>query len=237
MHDQSQVTETTVCEWITTLLEHTPRTTDQYVRPTIFVKSSFYGTAEGEADVGFYCVSFDVPRNGKVPTSTKVEVSSFRKFDDSVAPSDAKYGAYYAIYRFARLSSAHKGFDDALLLNNRGMVAEIASGASFFLVVGDALLSPPLSSSVLDGITLNTLFSVAREQFGMRTLRRKIPLSQITSADEAGCCSTLTEVCRIGSLDGIKVGKETSTIEKLAHFYRKVVLGEIPEYVDWITAI
>jgi branched-chain amino acid aminotransferase len=126
------------------------------------------------------------------------------------------------------------GYDEAMLLDNEGYVAE-GSGENIFIVRNGQILTPDLTSA-LEGITRDTIFTLARE-LGYEVREKRITRDEVYVADEAFFTGTAAEVTPIRELDGrmIGEGKRGPITEKLQTMYFDQVHGRRQQYPEWLT--
>ncbi|MGW3471691.1 aminotransferase class IV [Saccharopolyspora sp. NPDC000995] len=130
-------------------------------------------------------------------------ISSWQRTQDTSFPVLVKTGASYAALRLARVEAKKAGADQAILLNNRGMVAETAE-AVIFMVRHGRLYTPPLSDGVLDSLTRETVIQLARRELALTVEECSITRSELYTADEVFICGTWEEIRVVGSIDGIQ---------------------------------
>lgn len=152
--------------------------------------------------------------------------SAWRRIADNAIPARGKICGAYVNAGLAKTDAMLAGYDEPLLLDDSGHVAQGAS-ANIFLVKGGELCTPPVYNDILEGITRNTIIELATRRLGYSVLERPIDRSELFGADEIFCCGTGWEVTPIRSVDGRQVaidppGPMTSAIKKL---YEQVVRG------------
>ena len=130
------------------------------------------------------------------------------------------------------------GFDDAIVLNQDGHVSE-GSAANFMMIRDRVLITPPVTSNLLEGITRRTTLQLARDELGLEVVERDIDRTELYIAEEAFFCGTGVQMAAIGSIDHRLVGKGgTGPItQQLSDLYFRIVKGEEPKYQDWLTPI
>ena len=168
----------------------------------------------------------------------KVGVSSWRRVDDTAIPARGKLIGSYVNSALIKSEANLNGFDDAIVLNQDGHVAE-GSAANFMMVRNGTLITPPVTSNVLEGITRRTIIEWAGSDLGLRVHEREIDRSELYAADEAFFCGTGAQITVIASIDNRtvgsgKIGPVTSQIRDL-HFH--VVHGNEPKYMHFLTPI
>jgi branched-chain amino acid aminotransferase len=141
---------------------------------------------------------------------------------------------------FARVAMAQAkadGYDQVILLNERGKLAEGASSNIFIVRFGVAL-TPPRSASILEGVTRASLIALLREEH-MPCEERDVDRSELYDCEEAFLCSTGLEVLPIASVDGLPVGDgaEGAITRRLRERYETVVRGSVPAWPEWRTPV
>jgi branched-chain amino acid aminotransferase len=166
-----------------------------------------------------------------------VGVSSYRRPAPDTLPALAKSAANYLNSQLILLEAKAAGFDDGLALDVDGFVAE-GSGANVFLVQDGVLHTPPLESSILQGVTRGCLLELARE-LELPVVERRIPRELLATADEAFLCGTAAEVTPIRSIDRLEVGSGSRgpLTERLQREYAARVRGEREDRAGWLTLV
>jgi branched-chain amino acid aminotransferase len=188
-------------------------------------------------ETGVHVTAVPMPRSDAYRRGFAACVSSWRRLGDDTMPPRVKVGANYQNSRLAQEEAVRNGYDTALLLNQRGTLAE-APGSCLVMVRDGRLLTPPGTSGVLEGITLATVEELAREELGLELERREIDRTELYVADEAFLCGTLAEIQPIVSVDRIEIGSGepgelTLTVQRL---YDRAVHAE-PPYRRWATPV
>lgn len=138
-------------------------------------------------------------------SGVRATISSWCRIDDNSLPPRVKVGANYINGRYAQLSAAAAGFDLPILLGRNGNVAESA-GACLFLVRGDVLITPAVTSSILESITRDTIIKIALEN-SILVEQRDVARTEVYVADEVFLCGTAAEVTPIVAVDQYKIGR------------------------------
>ncbi len=167
----------------------------------------------------------------------KVGTSSWRRIHDISTPPLAKMGGNYLNSILATQESKRNGYDEAILLDHLGNISE-APGENIFVVRDGKLLTPPPSSSALEGVTKDSVVKIA-EDLGYQIIEREIPRTEIYFADEVFLTGTAAEITPVISVDNKligdgKVGKITGDIRKI---YSDITMGKNKKYSKWITAV
>jgi len=165
----------------------------------------------------------------------RVKTSTFTRLHVNVMMTKAKTSGNYANSILAKREAVADGYDEALMLDTEGYVSE-ATGENIFLVRNGVIKTPPLTS-VLDGLTRNSLITLARG-LGYEVVEQRFTRDELYSADEAFFCGTAAEVTPIREVDRrvIGAGHAGEVTKHLQKEYFKLVRGENPEYAHWLDA-
>ena len=130
------------------------------------------------------------------------------------------------------------GYAEAILLTEDGHVSE-GSAEHVFIVRDGQLISPPSTADNLDGITRQSLITLAREDLGIEFVERPIGRTELYVADELFLCGTGAEVTPVRSVDRRTVGDGLigPVTRRLSERFEAVVRGRVPERVDWLTPV
>jgi len=166
----------------------------------------------------------------------RIRTSSYTRHHVNITMCKAKANGNYMNSTMALQEALRDGYDEALLLDVDGFVAE-GSGENIFIVRNGVLFTPDLTSA-LEGITRETIMTIAKE-FGYEIREKRITRDEVYVADEAFFTGTAAEVTPIRELDGRKIGSGTRgpITEKLQSTYFDLVHGRVKEHLDWLTPI
>lgn len=209
--------------------------TDTHIRQMMYVD----GNGELDSSKPVHTVAVALSRkSNKEQKGLKILVSSWRRIDDVSMPPRIKSAANYQNGRLAKLQARHDGYDNALLLNANGKVAE-GPGACFFIVKDGVLITPPKTSAILESITRDTIITIAKSDLNLAVEERDIDRTEIYLADEAFFCGSGAELTHIYQLDQHKIGDGTvGKITDLIHkYYLKIVTGQVEKYKHWLTPV
>jgi branched-chain amino acid aminotransferase len=209
-----------------------------YIRPILYKADELIGVRLH--DVRDAVTIFSVPMTNYLPREEglKMCTSTWRRVDDNAIPPRGKIIGAYINSALAKTEAQLNGFDEALVLNQDGHIAE-ASAANLVMVRHGRLIVPPVSANALEGITLNAIVHLAKEELGLDCESREIDRTELYYADEAFLCGTGAQVVSIASLDhravgGGEMGPITKAIRSL---YFRVVRGEEAKYMHWLTPV
>jgi branched-chain amino acid aminotransferase len=167
----------------------------------------------------------------------RVIVSSWVRIDSRSLPIHAKASANYANSALARIEALKSGVDEAIMLNMSGMVVE-GTAENIFIVKDETLVSPPLTSGALDGITRSSILTVA-QYLGINFQICDISRDELYYADEVFLTGTAAEIKSIGEIDRITIanGRTGKITTKLLDLYNQIVHGNNEKFEKWLTYI
>jgi branched-chain amino acid aminotransferase len=164
-------------------------------------------------------------------------VSSWRRTSDNAIPIRLKCGANYQNGRLAILQAKADGYDAPILLSQEGHVAE-GTGASFMMVRKGRLVTPPITSDILESITRTTLIEdICPNVLGIDVVEREIDRTELYVADEAFFCGSGYEITPIVSVDRFQLGTgEVGPItRRILNAYMALVRGTDKRHSEWRT--
>ena len=166
-----------------------------------------------------------------------IGTSSWRRMAPSTMPNMAKAGSNYMNSQLAKMESIVNGYDEAIMLDYHGMVSE-GSGENIFVVLDGIIYTPPISSSLLSGLTRGAVITLAREM-GLEIREEQIPREMLYIADEVFLTGTAAEVTPVSSIDKIVIGKgiRGDITKKIQEAFFSVVDGEKEDKHGWLTFI
>jgi len=208
-----------------------------YIRPFYFVGDygiNLHVTEKAPTSVAIFTFPFGDLFNKSGITAGVV---SWRKFSDMSTPPQAKMGGNYLNSIIATQEAKRNGFDEAILLDHNGNVSE-APGENIFIVREGQLITPPLSSSALNGITRDAIIKIARD-LDIEISETEIARSELTISDEIFLTGTAAEITPVISMDGKKIGngKPGDITKKMMDEYTDIVMNKNQDYSHWLTAV
>jgi len=167
-----------------------------------------------------------------VKRGVRMKISTWRRMDPNINPVAAKGTGIYINSSLAKVEALHGGYDEAILLNTSGSVAE-ATGENVFVVKDGVLVTPPLSAGALDGITRDSVITIARD-FGYEVREETLLRTDLYLADEAFLCGTAAEIVPIREVDDREIGDPGEITRKIQETYFATVHGQVEKYADWL---
>jgi branched-chain amino acid aminotransferase len=164
----------------------------------------------------------------------RIGVSSWARIADNVMPPRIKSMSNYQNNRLAQLEAKVNGYDDTLLLTANGKVAE-APGACIFLARRGEVVTPAVTSGILESITRDAVIRLCRERLGLRVVEREVDRTELYVADEVFLCGTAAEITPVWEIDRIPLrsngtGPLTRQLDRL---YHDIVRGIDEGYGEW----
>ena len=208
-----------------------------YIRPFYFVGDygiNLHITEKAPTNVAIFVFPFGDLFNKNGITAGVV---SWRKFSDMSTPTQAKMGGNYLNSIIATQEAKRNGFDEAILLDHNGNVSE-SPGENIFMVREGQLITPPLSSSALNGITRDTVIKIAKK-FVVEVIETEIARSELTISDEIFLTGTAAEIIPVVAVDGKQIasGKPGDITKKMMKEYKDIVMNKNKDYPHWLTGV
>ena len=174
----------------------------------------------------------DIDNGVASKTSTWLRIS-----DHSMSPR-IKCGSNYQNSRLAILEAAADGYKTVLFINDRGKLSE-GPGYCIFLVRRGAVVTPSVTSDILESITRFTLIDLFQKEMGLKVEDREVDRTEVYVAEEAFFCGTRMEIVPITSLDRILIGNGTPgpITKRIQQLYFDIVRGKNKRYFHWLTPV
>jgi branched-chain amino acid aminotransferase len=209
-----------------------------YMRPVAFFDAGTLSVWTKECPITVAIAAVPTAKYlANADAGVKVTVSPVRKFDNSAMPAWAKACGQYINSARAVNEAQRRGFDEALLLNSKGMVAE-GSGENLFIVKNGAIKTNDRDASILMGVTRSSVLEIARD-LGIESRVADISVDDLTNADELFFSGTAVEVTAIREVDGHVVGdgKPGPITRRIQDTFNQAVRGELPQYRRWLSFV
>ncbi|MFC3282564.1 branched-chain amino acid transaminase [Litchfieldella rifensis] len=220
--------------------------TNAYLKPTVYFGAEGMGLRAQGLTTNVMIAAWDL--GGYISSEAasiglRALTSSWARHHVNISLCRAKTNGHYVNSMLALNTAIKAGFDEALMLDPEGYVAE-ASAANVFLV-RDGVMHTPEITSCLQGITRDSVIRLARDALGIEVQERRITRDELYTADEAFLTGTAAEILPLRELDGRRIGAPSREIAKdsltarLQRLYRRVTSGELGDdlgaYRDWLT--
>lgn len=211
---------------------------DTYIRPMIYLDAEGIGPKFVNYPSAFSMYTLPLGDYVNTETGIKVCFSSWRRIHDNMIPARCKTTGAYINSALAKTEALSLGYDEAIMLNAEGYISE-GSAENIFIVRDGKLITPGVSSDILEGITRETVIDLAIKELGITTIERSISRTELYVADEAFLCGTGAQIAPIISVDQktLKDGKVGPITSKLENLYFNIVRGNNPNYKQWLTPV
>jgi len=211
-----------------------------YIRPIVFYGSNALGVAAKSNPVRVAIGAWPWGAylgNDAIEKGIRVKTSSFTHHHPNITMCKAKAVGNYTVSILANQEALHDGYEEAMLLDPTGFVCQ-GSGENVFIVRDGVLATPDLGSGALDGITRQSIITIARE-LGITIEERRISRDEVYIADEAFFTGTAAEVTPIRELDNRPIGSGVRgpLTQKLQAIYFDVVNGRDASKKHWLTKV
>ncbi|MBP7110983.1 MAG: branched-chain amino acid transaminase [Firmicutes bacterium] len=228
-----------LCEITLELLRRSDfRGSDVYIRPVAYKSGLGIGVKLTGIENDFCCFATAYGKYIDTSKGLNVCVSSWAHVEDNCIPMRAKINGAYINAAYAKSEAQDNGYDEAIFMNRDGHVSE-GSAENLFIVRGGKLVTPSVSSHILEGITRATLMELAKNEMGIECIERTVDRSELYICEEAFICGTGAELAPIVSVDRVPVGtgKTGPIASRLQSLYYEAVRGKLDKYSRWLTPV
>ena len=211
---------------------------DVYIRPLVYKSSEVIGVRLHNLDSEF--TVFGVPFGQYIDTDEgiRAQTSTWRRNDDNAIPARGKVTGGYVNSALSKTEAQLNGYDEAIVLTHDGHVSE-GSAENLFIVRHGALITPPVTDNILEGITRREIMLLARQELGVETIERSIDRTELYAADEVFLCGTGAQISPVVEIDRrvIATGRTGTITKRLAACYFDAVRGRLERYRSWVTPV
>jgi len=212
--------------------------TDCYIRPLAFYGDEIIGVRLHDLNPEFTVMAIPFGQYVENEEGSHVTVSSWRRIDDNMIPARGKISGAYVNSAFIKTDAQRSGFDEAIVLNQDGHVAE-GSAENLFIVRKGVLCTPPVTDNILEGITRRTVMMLLKEEMGVEVVERPIDRTELYLAEEIFFCGTGVQIAAITKVDHRPIGSGQlgPITAKLRKIYFDVVRGNNPKYREFCVPV
>ncbi len=213
------------------------KNTDSYIRPLAFYANSRLGLHPNEPRISVAIITTKLDLYlGKSEGGIRVKISPWRKIDATAIPSMAKGTGQYLSSYLSSHDAKMDGYNEAVLLDKSGFVAE-GPGENIFSVKDGRIYTPSLESPILAGITRDSVIKMFERENPV--IEKRVGLSELLTSDEAFFAGTAAEITPISEISGYKLtsAQKGSISETVKDRYFKVVRGKDSKYRHWLTFV
>ena len=211
---------------------------DTYIRPIAYKSGEVIGPRlDGVAD-DFMVFAIPFGNYLDLDAGIRCQTSTWRRVPDTSIPARAKVNGLYVNSALAKTEAIENGFDEAIMLNDDGHVSE-GSGENLVMIRRGKLITPEVSDNVLEGITLESVFQLAREELGLEVIERTIDRSELYVADEVFLTGTAAHISPVTELDrrAIGTGGAGPITKQLQKLFFDAMRGRSPKYAHWVHGV
>jgi branched-chain amino acid aminotransferase len=163
------------------------------------------------------------------------KVSSWRRISpDSLIPA-SKAGGQYLNSVLAKIESKRAGYEEAILLDDKGNVCE-GTGENVFIVRNGEIATPPQTAAILDGISRKSVIEIARD-LGYTVVERDVARAELALAEEVFLTGTAAELVPVRSIDGIEIGPPGEVTRAVGDVYEDALHGRSSAYAKWLDVV
>ena len=208
-----------------------------YIRPIAYYGYGKLGLTptQNKVDCSIACWEWKMGESkaGKF-SGARCKISSWVRIDSTAQPMKAKAASNYANAGLARVEALRDGYDEAIMLNSQGKIAE-GSAENIFIVKNDQILTPPLSADVLEGITRDSVIKIIEENGG-EVNETNVERDDLYVADEVFMTGTAAEVKSVTEIDQLVIGngKPGKITKELQKAFTDVVMGKDERFLSWL---
>lgn len=167
-----------------------------------------------------------------VEHGVRMKISSWKRHDPNIMPPAAKGTGMYLNSSMAKVEALKAGYDEAIMLSSHGHVSE-CTGENIFVVKNGVITTPPPSAGALQGITQDSIFTIASD-LDIPIVQDNILRSDLYTADEAFLSGTAAEVVPIREIDDRLIGEPGPITRQIQETYFNTVNGKVDRYKDWL---
>jgi branched-chain amino acid aminotransferase len=207
---------------------------DCYVRPLAFYADEGIGVRLHDLTPAISIVAVPYGRYLENEEGVHATISSWRRVDDNTIPPRGKIAGSYVNSALAKTDAMRSGYDEAIVLNAQGHVCE-GSAENIFVVRHGTVVTPPLTESILEGITRKTVIELLRDALGLTVVERPIDRTELYLSEEAFFTGTGVQIAAITRVDQRPIGTGTMgpVAARLRSLYFDVVRGRNKRYRGW----
>ncbi len=205
-----------------------------YVRPIAYYGYGEMGlnTMPCSVDVAIACWPWgSYLGDDAVTKGVRMKISSWTRHDHNTMPPASKTSGNYVNSSLAKVEALKAGYDEAIMLAPNGLVAE-CTGENIFAVRNGIMITPPISAGALEGITQNTVMTIARD-LGFDARIDNLARSDLYIAEEILVCGTAAEVSSVNSVDDRAIPCPGPKTKAIAEVYARTVRAQEDRYKDW----
>lgn len=205
-----------------------------YIRPFVYTSDLGIAPRLHNIEKDFFVYGLELG-DYLSPEGVSCRISSWYRQEDRSLPLRAKISGAYITSSLAKTEAVESGFDEAILMNSQGKVCE-ASGMNIFIVRNGELITPGLEQDILEGITRDSILTIARDS-GIKTIERPVDKSELFLADEVFLSGTAAKITPVKQVENYELSKNRPITDKLKGKLTAITENRDPNYQDWVFPI
>jgi branched-chain amino acid aminotransferase len=205
-----------------------------YIRPFVYTSDLGIAPRLHKIEKDFFVYGLELG-DYLPPDGISCRISSWYRQEDRSLPLRGKISGAYITSSLAKTEAVEAGFDEAILMNSQGKICE-ASGMNIFIVRNNKLITPGLDQDILEGITRNSILTVARN-LGIETLERPVDKTELLIADEVFLSGTAAKITPVKRIENYDLPRDRPITERLKSKLTEITENRDPNYQNWVYAI
>ena len=205
-----------------------------YIRPFVYTSDLGIAPRLHKIEKDFFVYGIELG-DYLPPDGISCRISSWYRQEDRSLPLRGKISGAYITSSLAKTEAVESGFDEAILMNSQGKICE-ASGMNIFMVRNNKLITPGFNQDILEGITRDSILTVARDM-GIETVERAIDKTELLIADEVFLSGTAAKVTPVKRIESYHLSSNRPITENIKQKLTAITKNQEPKYQDWIYKI
>ncbi|ERN42378.1 branched-chain amino acid aminotransferase, group I [Rubidibacter lacunae KORDI 51-2] len=219
---------------IVEFVRHNRPTKSFYIRPLVY--TSDLGIAPRLHEVEKDCLIYGIELGDYLPADgVRCRISSWCRQEDRSLPLRGKISGAYITSSLAKTEAVASGFDEAILLTAQGKVSE-ATGMNIFIVRNGQLIAPDVCQDVLEGITRDSVLTIARD-LGIPVAERPVDKSELYAAEEVFLSGTAAKITPVKQIESYELPSERPIANRLRSMLAAIVEDREPAYRNWVDRV
>ena len=211
---------------------------DVYIRPIAYKSGEIIGPKLDGVESDFMVFAIPFGNYLDLDAGIRCQTSTWRRVPDTSIPARAKVNGLYVNSALAKTEAVENGYDEAIMLNDDGHVSE-GSGENLAMIRHGRLITPERSDNVLEGITLDSITELAKNELGLEVIERTIDRSELYIADEVFLTGTAAHISPVIEVDrrAVGTGSVGPVTQKLQSLFFDIIRGRNAKYGHWVRAV
>lgn len=206
-------------------------TTSFYIRPFVYTSDLGIAPRVHNVEKDFFIYGLELG-DYLSPEGVRCRISSWYRQEDRSLPLRGKISGAYITSSLAKTEAVMAGFDEAILMNSQGKVCE-ASGMNIFIVRHGKLITPGLDQDILEGITRDSVLTLARD-LGIEVIERPIDKTELLIADEVFLSGTAAKITPVKQIENYQLSSDRPITDRLREMLTAITENREPKYREWI---